>query len=261
MSGMRSWFALGVIALGVIGGGVSAQTMASKPRGQSSIPPVARAQGVAAEASRRNQEGNQLTQEAPISAAEVVAMYSADAKKAAQFLPGRTVTVQGIVAEVVQNGRVWAVVLLPPNGDPSAGAFFFRYPSKPPVEKGSSVTLNGTFAFRDDKDPKGIVYIVDAVAPPMPAAGPAPRLPGGAPGSAPAQPAAPQNFDEAFGGWRFVGAVEDKDGATAVFIHREGRIKYAKRGERLDDRVRVLNIKSGRAQLSVDGKKTLIYPS
>jgi hypothetical protein len=259
MSGMRSWFALGVIALGVIGGGVSAQTMASKPRGSSSIPPVARAQSVAAEASRRNQEGNQITQEAPISAAEVVAMYSADAKKAAQFLPGRTVTVQGIVAEVVQNGRVWAVVLLPPTGDVTAGTFFFRYTSKPPVEKGSSVTLNGTFAFRDDKDPKGIVYIVDAIAPPVPTTGPAPRLPGGSP--APALLATPQNFDEAFGGWRFVGAVEDQDGATAVFIHREGRIKYAKRGERLDERVRVLNIKSGRAQLSVDGKQTLIYPS
>ena len=259
MSGMRTWVALGVIALGVTGGLVQAQTMASKPRGSSPIPPVARAQEVAGEASRRNTEGNQITQEAPISAAEVVAMFSADSAKASQFLPGRTVAVQGIVAEVVQSGRTWGVVVLPPTGDRSAGAFFFRYQSKPPVEKGSSVTLNGTFAFRDDKNPEGTVYIVDAISQTQPVPGTAPRLPG--PAATPARPAAPQNFEEAFGGWRFVGAVEDKDGATAVFIHREGRIRYAKRGERLDDRVRVLNIKSGRAQLSVDGKKTLIYPS
>lgn len=257
---MRSWFALGVIAMGIVGGAVHAQTMASQPRGPSPIAPVARAQAVAAEASGRNNDGNQITQEAPISAAEVVAMFSADASKAARFLPGRTIAVQGIVAEVVQNGRIWGVVVLPPSGDRSAGSFFFRYQSKPPVEKGSGVTLNGIFAFRDDKNPDGTVYVMDAVSQPQGAVpGTAPRMPSGSP--RPTRPEAPQNFDEAFGGWRFLGAVEDKNGATAVFIHREGRIKYVKRGERLDDRVRVLNIKSGRAQLSVDGKRTLIYPS
>lgn len=216
------------------------------------------AKSVKSQADKRAKEADEVMADAPKPAGgsqalhgkvfqpgEIIAAFGANPTKAAKDLVGVPVQVNGVVLEQKDRGDHVMVMLGPEGGDSSAPLFAFRMPKgTAPFEPGKLVTLEGTFVFRTKVDGMANeIYLVESTG----AQGPA------AAAAAPEEPKVP------FDGWRYVGSVQTKEGATGVFT-REGETIYAQNGDILSDGVKVFGIKAGEATFVIDGEKSVVTP-
>lgn len=179
-----------------------------------------------------------------LSPADINSAYKADKDQAEMALSGSWVKVNGIVVNSAKSGQGLDVTILP-EGDKDAIPFIFRFPTQSKAfEPGSHLTLEGKFLYRVQGESGNAAYVVDA---------------SGQAGTEQKQAAEKTNFDQSFGGWRFVGSVQNAKGATGVFV-RGDDTKYAQAGDKLDTGLKVVAVEAGKVVLHYQGKSSTMTP-
>lgn len=181
---------------------------------------------------------------------QVLAQHKKDPKGLDAEMLGQRVVVKGTVIRADKENGFDTVLIAPAGSKDDSKAFLFQIPTgSQAFQVGQDVTLEGTYRnqFSDD-GAGGTLFVIDGDPALAPRAG----------GDVSAPPVGGPVEEEApYGGWRFLGAVEDEAGATGVF-ERDGETVYAQAGEWLDKEFRVEGVKAGEAVIRGDGSSLVI---
>lgn len=181
-------------------------------------------------------------------------------KGAALSFIGRRVSIEGTVMSVEDqaNGRT-ITVGDPANKSDKVAALIIDKSCQTPFAIGDHFSGQGLYLLHATKkelreDMFMFVYVPGQAAEASPGGNSATAAP------APEAEAGKGEFTDALKGWRLAGIVTDKDETVGLFLNKDGRRMYLRKGQKLEDGIKLVGMVDGQARLMVGKKQYDVYP-